>query len=66
MLENLTYTAEYHDEEPGERLAEWVVVKWNGPAVNGVRTGGKVRSFGYDEMAAKMYANNLNALEALK
>lgn len=64
-MENLTYTAEFHPEEPEERCAEWVVVKWNAPSANGSRTGSKVRSFGWDEMAAQMYASNLNALAAL-
>ena len=66
MLENLTYTAEYHPEEYGERLAEWVVVKWEPANAKGSRVGSKVRSFGYDEMAAQTFASNLNAQEALK
>ena len=61
----LKFDAVYYPEEQGERLAEWVVVEWQ--HVNGSsKLGRTLRSFGYDEMAAKMYVNNLNTLENLK
>lgn len=52
----MTYEAIFHEEEPNERAAEWVVVRWEG------WVGRKVaRYFGpYGEENAKELAAKLN------
>ena len=54
------YEAVYHEEEPNERLAEWVVVHWD-TTNKGNKFGHNVMKFGqFDEAEAKEMADRLN------
>ena len=56
----LDYEAVFHDEEPGERMAEWHVVKWTS-AQNNCKLGRKVAVFHqHDAEEAKELAARLN------
>ena len=55
----MTYEAIFHEEEPNERSAEWVVVRWEGQ--NGLKVAGYLGPWG--EQKAKEHAARLNAEE---
>ena len=66
-MTDLKFTAEYRDEEPNERSAEWSVVEWGPRSQWGGRSGKTVRKFGpYDEAGAVAYAAELNYLDSQK
>ena len=48
-----------------DRLGEWCVVECEAFTEKGGKFGSTLRKFGYDEMAAVTYANNLNMLEMI-
>ena len=55
-----TYQAVFFEAEPGERSAEWVVVRWGEPGLFGGRTGETVRHFDLNEHAARAFAAKMN------